>query len=75
VRRFVLVVVLVLESGHIRVMEYWSVGVLRQLGIAPAARGWECFQGVSFGTTNPGLKPWAKIYSRFAVKANHFHPN
>jgi hypothetical protein len=40
-RRFVLVlvVVLVLESGQRGVMEYWSVGVLRQVRIAPRGRG------------------------------------
>jgi hypothetical protein len=31
----VVVLVLVLESGPRGVMEYWSVGVMRQLGIAP----------------------------------------
>jgi hypothetical protein len=36
-RRFVLV--LVLESGQRGVMEYWSVGVLRQVRIAPRGRG------------------------------------
>ena len=35
----------ILASG---VMEFWSTGVLRIVGIAPrGTRGWECFQGVS----------------------------
>ena len=28
------------------------------------------FQGVSFGAINPGLKPWAIIYYRFAAKSD-----
>jgi hypothetical protein len=44
------------------VMEYWSVGVLRQLGIAPRLRGvGSAFRADLCDTSNPGLKPWAKI--------------
>ena len=32
------------------------------------------FQGVSYNATNPGLKPWAILCSRFAANSRHFVP-
>ena len=32
------------------------------------------FQGVSYNATNPGLKPWAILYSRFAANSRHCVP-
>jgi hypothetical protein len=62
------------------VMEYWpariatrsvaggSVGVLRQLGIAPRVRGvGSAFRAHSVGTIYPGLKPWAKSLCPFGA--------
>jgi hypothetical protein len=38
-------------------MEYWSVAVRRQLGIAPRVRGvGSAFTAHTFGSDNPGLK-------------------
>ena len=38
--------------------------------IPPIALDIGChFQGTSFDLTNPGLKPWAMICSRFAAKS------
>ena len=49
-------------------MEYWSVVVLRQFGIAPRVRGvGGAFRARPLRTTYPGLKPWAKIYCRCAA--------
>jgi hypothetical protein len=31
--------------------------------------GWRCFQGGSRAMRDPGLKPWAVLYSRFAAKS------
>ena len=51
-----------------RGMEYWSVGVLRFLPIAPRDREvGATFRAHALTTSNPGLKPWAKFYNRFAV--------
>jgi hypothetical protein len=51
------------------VMEYWSVGVLRQFGIEPRGRGvGSAFRAYPFETINPGLKPWAELFNRFAVE-------
>jgi hypothetical protein len=48
------------------VMEYWSVGVLRQFGIAPRVRGvGNGFRAHSVGAIYPGLKPWAQFYRPF----------
>jgi hypothetical protein len=64
----------VLEYWSIGVLEYWSVGVLECWSTAPIwnctprPRGWECFPGTSGFNVNPGLKPWAMVYNRFAVK-------
>jgi hypothetical protein len=55
----------ILPSG---VMEYWSIGVLRQSGIAPRVRGVGSAFRARLITTNPGLKPWAMLCNRFAVK-------
>jgi hypothetical protein len=50
------------------VMEYWSVGVVRQVRIAPRDREvGATFRAQSLRECNPGLKPWAKFYNRFAV--------
>jgi hypothetical protein len=35
---------------------------------------WRHFQGASFSDDNPGLKPWAKSYNRFAVNSTHSSP-
>jgi hypothetical protein len=49
------------------VMEYWSVGVLRQVRIAPRVRGvGRPFSVISYGL-NPGLKPWAILFSHFVA--------
>jgi hypothetical protein len=53
-------------------MEYWSVGVARQFGIAPRVRGvGRPFQGDFIGLCDPGPKPWPKPWaimrSRFAA--------
>jgi hypothetical protein len=34
---------------------------------------WRHFQGASFSGDNPGLKPWAKSYSRLGGKSEHIH--
>ena len=70
VRRFVLVlvVVLVLESGH---AECWSIGVLEyctNLELHPASAGLGVLSGRLNYLPNPGLKPWAMFCSRFAAK-------
>src|ERR1700732_1847395 len=50
------------------VMEYWSVGVLRQFGIEPRVRGGgSAFRAHSVGTIYPGLKPWAKSLRPFGT--------
>jgi hypothetical protein len=50
------------------VMEYWSVGVLRQLGIAPRDREvGATFRALRFSTVNPGLKPWAESFRPFGA--------
>src|SRR5260221_13894964 len=50
------------------VMEYWSVGVVRQFGIAPRVRGaGNAFRAHSVGTIYPGLKPWAQSYRPFGA--------
>src|SRR5580704_15047037 len=46
-------------------MEYWSAGVLRQLGIAPRVHGSGAPQLVPY----PGLKPWANLFSHFVATA------
>ena len=63
--------VLVLEFGPSGVMEYWSVGVLREVGIAPRVRGVgsACRAGVFNGLTQ-GYSTWAMIYSRSAAKSD-----
>jgi hypothetical protein len=44
------------------VMECWSVGVLRQFGIAPRVRGvGSAFRAHLLLYPNPGLKPWAEV--------------
>jgi hypothetical protein len=50
------------------VMEYWSVGVLRQWGIAPRVRGVEDAFRAILGLDHPGLKPWAILLDHFMVK-------
>jgi hypothetical protein len=56
------------------VLEYWSVGVLRQFGIAPRVRGvGSAFRAHSIQTANPGLKPWAESLSPFGTKHNRPH--
>jgi hypothetical protein len=54
------------------VMEYWSVGVLRQLGIAPRVRGVEdAFRAILLNERpriKTWLKPWAESYSPFGTK-------
>ena len=50
-------------------MEYWSVGVLRILRIAPAERVGGAFRAHIVPCVNPGLKPWAMIFCRFAASA------
>jgi hypothetical protein len=55
----------ILASG---VMEFWSTGVLRLPGIAPRVRGvGSAFRARPPRTVNPGLKPWALMFNRFAV--------
>ena len=52
------------------VMEFWSVGVLRQFGIAPRMRGvGSAFRALASLTSNPGLKPWAKSLCPFRAGA------
>jgi len=46
--------------------ECWSTAPIWNR--TPHPRGWECFQGTSGFNVNPGLKPWAMVYNRFAVK-------
>jgi hypothetical protein len=53
------------------VMEYWSVGVLRQFGIAPRVRGvGTAFRARRWETPNPGLKPWAESLCPFGAGRN-----
>ena len=55
------------------VMEYWSVGVLRQFGIAPRVRGvGSAFRALPLGPANPGLKPWAESYCPFGAEPRMF---
>jgi hypothetical protein len=53
-------------------MEYWSVGVLRQFGIAPRVRGVGSAFRATLLAANPGLnrmaEPLAILYHRFAVR-------
>src|SRR5260221_10491906 len=49
------------------VMEYWSVGVLRQFGIAPRVRGVGSAFRATLLAANPGLNPWP-FFHRFAVR-------
>jgi hypothetical protein len=51
------------------VMEYWSVGVLRQFGIAPRVRGvGSAFRAHLLSYPNPGLKPWAEFCCPFGAE-------
>jgi hypothetical protein len=49
------------------VLEYWSIGVLRLLRIAPAQRAGDAFRAHPEKMHNPGLKPWAMIYCPFGA--------
>jgi len=50
------------------VMEYWSVGVLRQFGIAPRVRGvGSAFRAAPLGFPYPGLKPRAESSCPFGA--------
>ena len=58
-------------------MEYWSVGVLRQFGIAPRVRGvGSAFRARLYFWPNPGLnpglkpglKPWAMFLRPFGAE-------
>jgi hypothetical protein len=53
-------------------MEYWSVGVLRQLGIAPRVAGLRMLSGRILDASYPGLKPWAMVLSRFAAESDRY---
>jgi hypothetical protein len=55
------------------VMEYWSIGVLRQLGIAPRVRGvGSAFRADSRYELNPGLKPRAESLNPFGINFETF---
>ena len=62
----VLVLVLVLERCC---LQKRRVNPIRSAfpELHPRPRGWECFEGASPYTVKPELKPWAKIYNRFAA--------
>ena len=51
------------------VLEYWSIGILRLLRIAPAQRVGGAFRA-PFIPPDPGLKPWAVLYRRFTAKSD-----
>jgi len=56
----------ILASG---VMEFWSTGVLRIVGIAPRGRRvGSAFRAHRFPTVNPGIKSWAKSYRPFGAE-------
>jgi hypothetical protein len=53
-------------------MEYWSVGVLRQFGIAPRVRGvGSAFRARLDRNPNPGLKPRAQSLRPFGAESKN----
>jgi hypothetical protein len=60
----------ILASG---VMEFWSTGVLRIVGIAPRGRGvGSAFRARRWETPNPELKPWAESLCPFGAGRNQY---